>query len=178
MLYDITKNQPPEKLYLDTNFLITSLIQTPTQVNRHTKARSFLDRIIHKKPIVFTSLLTQTEFIESCVYLALSPIVGKDVKGAVKARPELFKTHKKRIDKYIDRYKWAREKLPNKWNELAVDKQVISMAREYAQRYNLMFKDGIHLASSRLLFCDNIVTLDKDFARVNGINQYTLVKKT
>jgi len=178
MPYDISKVDPPSKIYIDTSFLITALIEVPAEIYRHRKARSFLDKIISKKTTVFTSLLTEIEFIETCVYLALKPIVGDTVKEAVKKNPKLFKTHKEKIDRYIDRYKWAREKLAGKWNEHAIDKQVIKLARECAQEYNLMFRDGIHLATARILFCDNVLSLDKDFTHVENIVFYTLTKKT
>ncbi len=178
MCYDITKVDPPEELYIDTSFLITSLIEVPSEKNRHKKARQFLDKIIDQKVEVFTSMLTEIEFIEGCVYLALSPIVGKSVRLAVKSNPKLFETHKSKIDDYIDRYKWAREKLADRWGQLTIGEKAVKLAREYAQRYNLMFRDSIHLASARLSFCDNIISLDKDFSTIGSINFYTLTKKS
>jgi len=178
MCFDITKTDPPKELYLDTSFLITSLIQTPSEINRHKKARNFLDKIINQETVVFTSLLTEIEFIETCIYLALMPIVGKGVGVALKANPKFFETHKSKIDDFIDRYRWTREKLAGRWTDLAINQQVIKTARNCAQEYNLMFKDGIHLASARLLFCDNFVSLDKDFSSIKNLNFYTLIKKS
>jgi len=175
MQFDIRSNPPPDKIYFDTSFLITALIETPSEKNKYKIARSFLDRIINKQPQVFTSLLTEIEFIESCVYLALSTKVGKSVKLAVKADPNLFVKHKAAIDKYIDRFKWVKEKLAGKWQELAIDRQVIKLARRFGQDYNLMFRDAIHLASARLMICDNIISFDKDFSNIKSINQYTLL---
>lgn len=106
------------------------------------------------------------------------PIVGKGVGLALKANPKLFETHKSKIDDFIDRYRWVREKLAGRWTDLAINQQVVKTARICAQEYNLMFKDGIHLASARLLFCDNFVSLDKDFSSVENLNFYTLIKKS
>lgn len=177
MQFDIRHNLPPDKLYFDTSFLISALIETRDHKIRHKEARSFLKKIEDSDTFVLTSCLTEIEYIEQSVYAVLSIRVGKDVKAAVKANSDILKKYKSEIDDYIGRYKHTKDLFLNRWADLAIDNDVIKFSRKCAQNYNLLFKDAIHLASMNLMKCNNLVSFDKDFSRVGGISHYTLPKK-
>lgn len=46
-------------------------------------------------------------------------------------------------------------------------------ALDFIEKYSLLPRDAIHLATMLSLGIKNIVTMDEDFARIDGIRVYT-----
>lgn len=157
---------PPGRLYLDTDFLISCLIETQPH---HERCRPFLDRLAQ---------FGQTEiYVSPLSWLEFTHVVSKerfrlDLPEGMQQSYELHRWQDAQVrERYLTDLlsQFERLLLPFEWGEIPITADVRHTAIHYMMTYRLDPQDAGHVAAAWSLGIADIAALDRAFRKVDGI---------
>lgn len=155
----------PERLYLDTDFLIAALIDAEPH---HIRARALLDRAARSGVILHLSSLSWIEFVNVVSKERFRVRLPDDIRRRFPVRRWQHAAVRRT---YIDFMLGVLEEALAQfvWDEVALTPAIRREAVEQMANYNLRPQDAVHLASAFAAGCIDLASFDEAFRQVNGL---------
>lgn len=156
---------PPDRLYIDTDFLISCL--TDAQPH-YPRCISFLEALARHGTEIYVSALTWLEF----AYVVSKERFRLELSTEMQAEYALHHWQRREVrGRYIaDMIGRARALLaPFEWAQVPITGDVQRRAQDYMIAYGLHPQDAAHVAAAELAGVSDIATLDRGFRKVDDI---------
>ncbi len=167
------EEKPPKVAYLDPSFCINILIE---KARFHKECFDYSKRLEEEKTVLLVSNLGLDELwfallrVRTIEFLKDEKIIDPEKKWFwfLKENPKVVM----KLTLFIEEDTLLFLEMPNLVLVEITEHQTLQ-ALSFMKNFGLMPRDAIHAAATKLSGAEAIITTDKDFNRVEGINIYT-----
>ncbi len=156
----------PNRLYLDTDILVSSLVGAEPH---HERCRVFLDRLVDQgSTTIYVSSLTWIEF----AHVVTRPAFRNRQPDAVRRRYRLERWGRQVVRQtYVNDWLADLQSLLNQFDstELSLSEPIRRAAASYMVDYNIGSQDAVHLASAAREGIADVASLDAGYRRIDGL---------
>lgn len=155
----------PERLYLDTDFLIAGLIDGEPH---HVQSRLLLDRAAAAGTMLYLSSLSWMEFINVIIKDRFRVRLSEDVQRRLQLRRwQNARVRRSYVEFMLGSFDDALAQFA--WDEVALTPAIRRRAVEQIAVYDLRPQDAVHVASAFAAGCADFASFDEAFRRVDGL---------
>jgi predicted nucleic acid-binding protein len=158
---------PPQRLYLDTDFVIAALIDTEPH---HARCSGFLKHVADLRLTrLYVSSLWWLEFIDTVTRQQWRDRLPPGVQ-------QQFQLHHWQQSLVRQHYvQWMVGRLeeilaPFEWAEVSINRSIRTLAVQYMGEYALRGQDATHLAAMAYAGVYDLASLDEKFRKVDGLH--------
>lgn len=159
-------DEPPDRLALDTDFIIAYLIDTEPH---HARCRAFMQRLeVRGRTALYVSSLCWIELANVIMKERLRASLSEEARRRFRLRQWQDEgVRQAYLQSMIEAFETMLAQFA--WNEVTLAPTVRQRATRYIARYRLSAHDAVHVASADYAGVTDFVALDEAYRRVDGI---------
>jgi predicted nucleic acid-binding protein len=159
--------QPPDQLYIDTDFIIACLERTDPH---HNRCAVFMERLVaHDRTTLFISSLSWLEMIHAITRQRFRDLVGDDLRRRFRldrwdeltVRQSYTAYMVESFSTFLDQCDWA---------EVDLTPAIRAEAVGLISTYNLGTHDAVHLATAGSVGVVDFASLDRGYRRIDALH--------
>lgn len=159
-------DEPPDRLSLDTDFIIAYLIATEPH---HARCRAFMRRLKEEgRTALYVSSLCWIEFANVIMKERLRASLSEEARRRFRLRQwQDAAVREAYLQSMLEAFDTMLAQFA--WSEITLAPAVRQRANRYIARYRLSAHDAVHAASAEYAGVTDLAALDEAYRRVDGI---------